>query len=237
MTASNDTRDMCYSATLWWMPTTREFGPRGGFGDLEDHQKLATRFGLSAATPASTAPRRSSEPNPNETQIRLSDGVYAFEAGALADSVTVNYLDYDTLTFDAAFKYKGFSFQGEFLMRRLSKFAVERSPGDDYGTPFARDDSIVDKSLFVEAMHMVVPKKLVIYAVGSYSWTSSNATRGRWAVARASTRSEYAAGASTCTSCTSIRARRDRISATTPRGQTGTTILARHGHPDVRMPP
>src|SRR5678815_4668371 len=33
--ASNDTRDLAYSASVVWRPTTGEFGPRGGLGDLE----------------------------------------------------------------------------------------------------------------------------------------------------------------------------------------------------------
>src|SRR6478752_9299386 len=41
------TRDLTKSASFWWMPTTGEFGPRGGFGDFEQHQKGATRFGVS----------------------------------------------------------------------------------------------------------------------------------------------------------------------------------------------
>ena len=54
--AANDTRDLAYSASAWTMPTTGEFGPRGGLGDLEEHQELATRFGMSAcpATRAAT---------------------------------------------------------------------------------------------------------------------------------------------------------------------------------------
>jgi hypothetical protein len=161
---------MGYSATVWWMPTTGEFGPRGGFGDLEEHQQLATRFGLSAAHARENRAAALSSPTPNETQVRLSDGVYAFEQGALADSVTVNYLDYDALSFDAGFKYKGFSFQGEFLMRRLSQFeAFDVHQGPNYGLPVAlADNSLLDKSLYGSAGQMVVEKKLMLYAFGSY---------------------------------------------------------------------
>ena len=31
---------------LYWMPTTGEFGPGAGFGDYEEHEKLATLFGV-----------------------------------------------------------------------------------------------------------------------------------------------------------------------------------------------
>src|SRR4030095_12017373 len=45
--ASKLTRNLSTSATLWWMPTTGEFGPRGGIGDFEHHEQAATRFGAS----------------------------------------------------------------------------------------------------------------------------------------------------------------------------------------------
>jgi hypothetical protein len=150
VTASNDTRDLGYSASVWWMPTTGEFGPRGGFGDLENHEQLATsRESRYAAL----------DQPPNATQIRLSDGVYPFEAGALADTVTVERLQYEVLSVDAGAKYRGFSFQGEYTIRQLSDF--------DATGPLPMN-SILDQGFFVEAMHMVVPKKLGVYTAASY---------------------------------------------------------------------
>ena len=67
VTATNDTRDFAYSGSLHWMPTTGEFGPRGGFGDLENHEQVATRFGMSAAMPrkdgAPRSARRTTRPS------------------------------------------------------------------------------------------------------------------------------------------------------------------------------
>ena len=73
------------------------------------------------ATAANPATPRTSAP-PNATQIKLSDGVNPFDAGALADGVTVQKLDYDVLAVDAGFKYRGFSFQSEYYVRKLSDF-------------------------------------------------------------------------------------------------------------------
>ncbi len=83
VTASNDTRDLAYSASLNWMPTTGEFGPRGGLGDLEYHERLATRFGISAGHSREGRYANDSVP-PNAAQIKLSDGVNPFDTGALA---------------------------------------------------------------------------------------------------------------------------------------------------------
>lgn len=164
VTATNDTRDMGYSASIWWMPTTGEFGPRGGFGDLENHQQVATRFGMSACTSRESRYADTTLP-PNATQIRLSDGVYPFETGALIEDVTVERLRYEDLAIDAGVKYRGFSLQAEFTTRVLSNFE-EKDPSGKI-VPLTLD-SITDQTVFVEAMHMVVPKKLGLYAATSY---------------------------------------------------------------------
>jgi hypothetical protein len=156
--AANDTRDFAYSASVSWMPTTGEFGPRGGFGDLEHHEELATRVGVSAAHSRESRYAPDDLP-PNATQIRLSDGVFPFEEGALADGVIVQSLDYDELAFDAGLKYRGFSFQSEYYIRKLSDFLA------DGPVPHT---SILDHGFMAEAMHMVVPNRLGIYAVSGY---------------------------------------------------------------------
>ena len=53
-TASQLDRNFTTGASMWWMPTTNEFGPRGAFGDWENHQKLATRFGFSTVNSRGT---------------------------------------------------------------------------------------------------------------------------------------------------------------------------------------
>jgi hypothetical protein len=158
VTAPNDTRDMGFGVSIWTMPTTGELGPRGGLGDFEYHRQLATRFGVSA-THSRENRYAAIDQAPNATQIRLSDGVIPFETGALADTVTVRFLDYGEMAFDAAFKYRGFSFQGEAYVRKLSNF--------DATGPLPVS-SITDRGFMVEAMHMVVPKKLGLYAVTGY---------------------------------------------------------------------
>ena len=157
---ANDQRDMMYSANLRWLPTTGEFGPRNGFGDLEHHTTVATQFGLSGARGRESRYADMSL-SPNATQIKLSDGVNPFEAEALALGVTVRSLDYEEMAADAGFKYKGFAFQSEYYVRKLSNFvasgALPRS-------------SILDHGFMAEAMHMVVKRKLGLYAVGGYVW-------------------------------------------------------------------
>jgi hypothetical protein len=168
VTAANDTREMTYGASVSWMPTTGEFGPRGGLGDLEHHTSVATRFGVSASHSREARYAADSVP-PNATQIKLSDGVNPFEAGALADGVTVEELDYDEIAFDAGLKYRGFSFQGEYYIRRLSEFQA------DGPLPV---ESIRDHGFQVQAMHMVVPRRLGLYA--TTGWVYDELDRRPW---------------------------------------------------------
>jgi hypothetical protein len=144
---------MAYSASVVWRPTTGEFGPRAGLGDFEHHERLATQFGVSAGHSRESRYASDSAP-PNATQIKLSDGLNPFDAGALADGVTVKKLDYDELAIDAGFKYRGFSFQSEYYIRKLSDFLADG--------PVPHDD-IVDHGFQVQGMHMVVPRLVGVY--------------------------------------------------------------------------
>lgn len=172
VTATNDSRDLAYGASLCWMPTTGEFGPRGGFGDLEHHERLATRFGVSSGHSREDRAAPVSQAAPNETQLRLSDGVLLFETGALADTITLRKADYDNLAFDAGFKYKGFCFQAEYYMRLYSNF-LATSP-----LPLSE---VYDHGFMAEAMHMVVPKKLGVYAAAGYIFDDFK--RNPWEIA------------------------------------------------------
>jgi len=158
VTAANDTRAMAYSGSLFWMPTTGEFGPRGGLGDLEHHEQVATRFGVSGGRSRESRYAQTSLP-PNATQIRLSDGVFPFETGALADAVTVDTLTYEEGAADVGFKFKGLSFQAEYYVRKLSNF--------DANGPLPLD-SVFDHGFQAQVMHMVVPKLVGVYFTGGY---------------------------------------------------------------------
>lgn len=158
VTQSNDTRDMMYSGSVRWQPTTGEFGPRNGFGDLEHHERVATQFGLSAGTARESRYAPLGSP-PNASQIKLSDGINPFDEGALADGVTVTKLSYELLALDAGAKYRGFSFQSEYYFRTLSDFEA---------TGVLPLSSIYDHGFMAEAMHMVVRRKLGLYVVGGY---------------------------------------------------------------------
>ncbi len=91
--ASDLDRKFTRGGSLWWMPTTKEFGPRGAYGDWEWHEDVATRFGISTIF----SPEQSyadAGKNPGNTTLRLADSVNLFETGSLAPGVTIRNADY-----------------------------------------------------------------------------------------------------------------------------------------------
>ncbi len=167
-TASDLDRKFTYGGSLWWMPTTGEFGPRGGFGDWESHEKLATRFGVSAI--------RSPEQRfqdigtaPTNTTLRLVDSVNLFETGALVPGVTVTFADYALIAFDAGLKYRGIFLQTEFYWRTLDGFEADGPlPVSEIG----------DWGFYVQAAFFPIPKKLELYGATSQIYGDEDAGFG-----------------------------------------------------------
>jgi hypothetical protein len=163
--SAKDTRDLSKSFTLMTMPTTGEFGPRGGQGDFEVHTKPATRFGVSFVQARENRFTDSSVSGPDETQIRNTDGVLFFQTGALAPGVTVIEANYAMGSVDLGLKYNGVGVDLEFFGRKLSNFEttgpVPLSVINDYG-------------YVVQISKMIIPRVLMVYGINSYFWDQWN---------------------------------------------------------------
>src|SRR5262249_53894345 len=151
--------------TAWWEPL-------GAFGlgpsDVENHQSLRTRLGVSVALSREanqgsivsegviTEPRL---PNPEDTFLRLSDGTPVFRAGALGPGVKLTATDVQLWTIDAAFKYRGLSLDSEFFFRWLDNFStVGKAP------PFS---SLFDYGALLQGGYFWIPTRLETYARSS----------------------------------------------------------------------
>jgi hypothetical protein len=151
-------RSFTTGASMWWMPTTKEFGPRGAYGDWEMHEKVATRFGFSTTWSPEERFTDATTGASGNTTIRLADSVNVFETGALAPGVTVDRVGYQILSIDAGLKYKGIFLQTEIYNRWLDDFSA------DAFLPVA---SIHDSGFYVQGAFYPVPKKLELYAATS----------------------------------------------------------------------
>ncbi len=162
-------RRFAYGASVWWMPTTKEFGPRGAYGDWEKHENIATRFGFSTVYSPEQSFADSTSGVPGNTSIRLADSLNVFDTGSLAPGVTVRNVNYRLLSIDAGMKYRGFFLQTEFYTRWLNGFRA------DGPLPVGE---IVDKGFYVQAAFYPLPKKLELYAATSQIYGDSGAGFG-----------------------------------------------------------
>lgn len=165
LNAVQSTRTMATGASVWWMPSTGEFGPRGAYGDFESHDKLATRIGISTTHSRENRLNQIGTPSPDNTQIRLSDGLLLFATGSLAPGVTVTDATYQLLSTDAGLKYRGFFLQTEFEFRRIDDFVA------DGPLPLS---VMRDWGFYVQSGYMVKPKKLELYAATSQIYGQFN---------------------------------------------------------------
>ena len=151
-------RSYTTGASVWWMPTTKEFGPRGAYGDWEMHEKVATRFGVSTTRSPEQRFTSATSGAPENTTIRLADSVNVFDTGALASDVTVDRVNYRILSVDAGLKYRGIFLQTEYYNRWLDNFIA------DGPLPVI---SVHDTGFYVQGAFYPVPKKLEVYAATS----------------------------------------------------------------------
>ena len=141
-----------FSNSLVWKPTTGEFGP--GFGDFENHQKLATRL---AAHYTRSDEDKQEQPNSDafeNTQIRLEDGSVIFTPNLFGKGISVTDVRYQMSSFDGGIKYHGFSLEGEYFLRWLDHF---KGPGT------AGLASIFSHGFQMQVSAMVLPKTLQFY--------------------------------------------------------------------------
>jgi DNA-binding protein H-NS len=166
--ASQLDRKYTVGGSLWWMPTTHEFGPRGAYGDWEWHEQLATRFGVSAVNSPEQSFRSSSN-NPENTTLKLADGVNLFETGALAPGVTVDEADYSVTAVDAGVKYKGMFLQAEYYWRTLDNFLADG---------LLPVQEIKDSGFYVQGSFFPIKEKLELYGATSQIYGDDSAGFG-----------------------------------------------------------
>jgi hypothetical protein len=150
-------RGLGTGGTIWWMPTTHEFGPNGSYGDWDYHEEVATRFGVGTARSRETRQLQGNT-SPENTQTKLADSLNVFDPGSLAPGVTVDEMNYRVLSIDAGVKYRGIFAQFEYYNRWLDDFEA------DGPLPV---ESIHDHGFYVQAAFYPIKKKLEVYGVTS----------------------------------------------------------------------
>jgi hypothetical protein len=151
-------RSLATGGSMWWMPTTHEFGPNGAYDDWEWHDKLATRFGFSFAKSLEDR-QELGDGSPENTQVKIADSLNLFDTNSLAPGVTVNEADVRLTSVDLGVKYKGIFVQTELYYRWLRHF--------DATGPLPVTE-ICDKGFYIQAAGYPIKRKLEVY--GATSW-------------------------------------------------------------------
>lgn len=146
-----------WSGMLIWMPAA-DYGP--GFGDFENHQNPATRFGLHYTRSKEDLQSQPGTEDIENVQLRLSDGSIIFTPELFGPGIAITDATYQMISFDAGLKYRGYSLEGEYFLRRLNGF---KGPGTD-NLPF---NELNDHGFQLQSSAMLMPQILQLYLSGS----------------------------------------------------------------------
>ena len=147
-----------WSTALVWLPTTGEFGFRGGNGDFEAHQQLATRFAVHYTRSDEDFQGQADNSSFENVQIRLSNGGIIFTPDLFGPGVWVQQAEYQMTSVDAGLKYRGLSLDGEYYWRLIDNLR---------GPETAGLAALHDQGLSLQASAMVIPQQLQLYWAGS----------------------------------------------------------------------
>ena len=153
-----DAKPNTYGAALTWTPTTGEFGPANGFGDFENHDKLATLFSVHYTRSTETPQSQPNTESIENTQLRLSDGTLLFAVDAFNTPGRITEARYQMVALNAAVKHRGYALELEYYSRWLDHFNVD-------GIVPVTD--LKDTGFQLQASAMLLPKTLMLYASGS----------------------------------------------------------------------
>lgn len=136
-----------YSGSMW--TNLGDYGQ--GYSDLEWHCEPAAQIGHSFTFASDRGRDAGGAPLAEEAFVRLSDGTRLTQMSALAPGVQVAHFDVYLYTLDAAFKYRGFSANGEYFFRWLRDVQ-----GDG---PLPRNH-FFDHGYYLEGGWFLIPKKI-----------------------------------------------------------------------------
>lgn len=146
------------SGAVWWMPTTKEYGPLEGMGDFEGHQRLATLIGLHFTRSREDRQSQPGTEDIDNTQLRISDGTNILVGSTFANGQSITAATYRMMSNEVGFKYRGYSLEGEYFTRWIDDLATTGP------VPVSK---FFDHGYQVNASAMLHPKTVQLYLAGS----------------------------------------------------------------------
>ncbi len=153
---------LLYSGSAWWEPLGAYGEPgkaRNMYDDYFASRNVRVRIGTALTRAREDRFSNLDQSSPENTSLYNSDGVLTFSTGAFAPGVTVEKATYRMWATDAGIKWNGLAVNGQYFMRWLSDFEA------DGPLPLS---STFDRGGEVSAGYFVEPKKVLLYARGSW---------------------------------------------------------------------
>ena len=141
------------------MYKTKNYGRIAPFGDFEKVEKLQAVIGAAYTRSDESRESQPGTEAPENSQIRLSDGTRVFSLNAFADSSQVLSAKYQMASFQGGLKYRGFSLDGEYYLRKITDFEY---------LGLLPDSELFDTGYTLQASAMIIDRTLQLYGTGSY---------------------------------------------------------------------
>ncbi len=148
------------SAALVYVPTTGEYGMfNGAYGDYDNHQEVATRFGAHYTRSTETRQGQPTTDAFENVSLRVSDGSSIFLPNLFNPGTQIDEARDQMFCVDGGAKLKGFALEGEYYWRRIDNFKL-------IGAPMALDH-LLDQGFQLLGSAMIIQKKLQLYSTYS----------------------------------------------------------------------
>ncbi len=145
------------STAVWWL--SKDYGALAPYGDFEKHDNIAGMLGTSYTTSGETSQSQPNANDPENSQIRLSDGTSVFGINSFAPNSQVLSAHYQMHSINGGLKYKGFSLDGEYFTRWVALTQVR-------GVIPVKN--LFDNGFTIQASAMLVDRTLQFYSTGSH---------------------------------------------------------------------
>lgn len=161
LTTAETGNNFAVASSAWW-DVIGSYGPLRPM-DFEFHEDLAVRVGASWVSSSEGTPGQQLE---EADFLRLTDGTRLTTPDALAPGATVESFDVTLAALDAAFKYRGWSANGEYFWRSVTDLKANL-PVPEVG---------LQQGFYVEGGFFVLPQQLELNS--QYSFVTGRAGSG-----------------------------------------------------------
>ena len=142
-----------FSGNIYWV--SKGYGRLMPFGDFGKSPAFEFAGGAAFTRSNETPQSQPGTEDPENSQIRLSDGRGIFNAGTFAENDRVIEAKYEMLLMNGGLKYQGLSLDMEYYLRWVSKMTTIRGESID---------NLFNHGYYLKGSYMVIDRTLMLYS-------------------------------------------------------------------------